>query len=78
MYSGELSAAPARDAVQVAAGATDLGDVRGLLSTADVSVDLVTANGKTRAGYPLQKGYNPIGVRQVTAIGGAATVWALY
>jgi hypothetical protein len=69
------SVAAAQDLVPVTPGITEL-NARGLLCSADVTADLLTAKGVARTGVPLQKGYNPVAVRQVTAVAGGS-VWAL-
>jgi hypothetical protein len=47
-----------------------------LLASADVTVDVVWADGSTTTSLPLQKGYNPIQVQKVTFASG--TIVALY
>ncbi len=49
----------------------------GLLVGTAGTATVVTAAGNTRTSIPLQAGFNPIRVKQVTNTGGASDIWAV-
>lgn len=53
------------------------GSCRAVLCGTEGTANLIDATGVLRTGVPLQKGYNPIGVRRVLTGGTAANLWAL-
>jgi hypothetical protein len=71
-------AAPATSIVAVQSG-VDLpaGVCRCLLVGTAGTATVIDAEGNTSANIPLQQGYNPLRVSNVT-LGSAANVWALY
>lgn len=54
------------------------GPCRGLLVGTAGTATVVDANGNTCTDIPLQVGYNPIQLQQITALTTAANVWALW
>jgi hypothetical protein len=40
--------------------------------------NFIDADGNDCANYPLQQGYNPIGVKRAKAGGSATDIWAIY
>lgn len=76
----DVAVAPARAAVKVTPGASDLPDgvCRSLWAGTAGTATLIDACGNTCTDFPLIAGPNPISVRRVTSLGTAADVWALY
>jgi hypothetical protein len=54
------------------------GPCRALLVGTAGSATLIDLDGNTCTDVPLQAGYNPIQVQQITSLGTAANVWALW
>ena len=71
---------PAEEYAPVTKADADLpdGPARGLLVGTAGTANLMETGGTIRAAVPLQKGYNPLIVRQVRTGGTADDIWALY
>lgn len=54
------------------------GICRALLVGTAGSATIIDASGTERTGVPLQRGFNPIGVKRVKSGGTATDLWALY
>lgn len=76
----DVAVAPGRAAVKVTPGASDLPDgiCRALWVGTAGTATLIDACGNTCTDFPLQAGINPISVKQVTSVGTADDIWALY
>lgn len=54
------------------------GICRALLVGTAGTATVIDASGVERTGIPLQRGFNPIGIKRVKAGGTASDLWALY
>jgi hypothetical protein len=70
----------AQIAAIVKSDTTDLpgGVCRAILAGTAGSANLIDATGNTVTNFPLQQGYNPVGVSRVLTGGTADNLWALY
>lgn len=76
----QISDTAAGNSIVAIASGADIGATRALKANAQGTVDIITANGETIAGFQLEQGYNPISVTRVTLNGslGAGSVFAIY
>lgn len=73
-FSG-MAMGPAKDARKITPGTAVL-NCDAFIAAADGTATFVTLNGSTATNYPIQKGYNPIGMQTCSAA--TAEIWALY
>lgn len=66
--------------VKLTAGAGTItgGPCRALAVGTAGTATFIDADGNTCTNFPLQAGYNPIQIQELTSLGTASDVWALY
>lgn len=76
----DLQTTPSRRLVPVTLADSDLpeGTCRGLMVDTAGTLNLMDAEGNIRAAVKVQKGFNPIAVRQCRTGGTAQDIWAVY